>query len=124
MATEVQLGAINAIVSAAAEVGATIVRSHGSTIIVLPAREPTGDDLLTLAEAASLTKESIRTLKDARRSSALRMFGGQRSRTVRRADLIAWIETKRAPIVRGVDDEDMRRRMKAIEGARAARRTG
>lgn len=82
--------------------------------------EPNASDYVTEAEASALAKVSIRILRDARRAGHLAMFGSQRSRTIRRADLLAWIESRRAPVIRGVDDPDIVRRMRRISRARKA----
>lgn len=80
------------------------------------------EELLCEAEAASLAKCSVRTLRDARRTGAITAYGRQRSRTYRRADLLSWIESRRAPVVSGVDDPDMDRRVARIARARRAAR--
>ena len=71
-------------------------------------------EMLTEKEAADEAKVSLRTLRDARRSGALVMYGTQRSRTVRRSDLAAWIESRRVKPSAGVDDADIERRMKRL----------
>lgn len=77
-------------------------------------------DLLELVEAAKIARCSVRALRDARRRGELVMYGRQRSRTVRRADLDTWIESRKAPVSAGADDADMDRRMSL---ARAAKRS-
>lgn len=79
-----------------------------------------GDEMLALAGAAALAGVSERTLRDARRCGDLVMFGGQRSRTIRRADLLAWIESRKAPIVTDVvaDDDDIEARIHRREKGR------
>lgn len=111
----------DALIAAASAAGATVIRAPGACVIVLADVAPAGDDLVPLAEAATLAKCSARTIRDARRAGELVMFGGQRTRAVRRADLLAWIETRRAPVVRGADDDDMARRMARLS---RSRRTG
>jgi hypothetical protein len=74
--------------------------------------------MLTEAEAALEARCSIRTLREARRTGALTMYGRQRSRTVRRSDLRRWIESRATKPVVGVDDADMARRMRRIRAAR------
>jgi hypothetical protein len=81
------------------------------------AAEDAPDDMLGLEEAAKLAK-CLRTLRDARRSGALTMFGGQRDRTVRRADLLRWIESRQAKPSMGPDDLDIDRRARRIERER------
>lgn len=85
------------------------------------ATEP--DELLLEAEAAKLARVSLRALRDARRAGELPTYGRQRSRTIRRRDLLAWIESRRAPIVRDVvaaNDDDMDRRVRRIGRKRAS----
>lgn len=66
---------------------------------------------LPRATAAQIAKCSTPTLTAACRRGELPMFGKQRSRTVRRSDLDAWIESRRVRPVAGADDVDMQRRM-------------
>lgn len=80
------------------------------------------NEFVTENEASKIAKVSIRVLRDARRAGHLAMFGSQRSRTIRRADLMAWIESRRAPVIRGVDDADIERRMRRIARARRGTR--
>lgn len=105
------------LITAAAAAGATIVRSAGAIIIVIATPAETGDDLLDLASAAALAKVSLRTLRDARRAGELTMYGSQRTRTIRRADLLGWIEGRKVRPVEGVDDRDIERRMSRIARA-------
>lgn len=80
------------------------------------------DALIPIDDAVRIAGlRSKRPLTEARRSGELVMFGGQRSRAVRRRDLMAWIESRRAPIVRDVIDEaddDIARRMRSKEKKR------
>lgn len=92
------------------------IRARGATIIVIPARVADGGDLLPLAEAATIAKCSVRTIRDAARAGELTVYGKQRSRTVRRADLLAWIESRRVRPVAGADDDDIERRMRRLGG--------
>lgn len=108
------------IVDAAAAAGATILRAPGATIIVLAARAPTSDDLLPLAPAAEIAKCSVRTLREAGRAGELTLYGRQRSRTVRRSDLLAWVESRKVRPIEGPDDGDLERRMARL--ARGASR--
>lgn len=78
------------------------------------------DALVPIATAALHAKCSVRTLTAARRAGELTMFGKQRSRTVRRSDLEAWIESRRVAPVAGPDDADMQRRMARLAKGRAA----
>jgi len=76
------------------------------------------DELLTVAVAATVAGCSVRELGAARRAGVLAMYGRQRTRTVRRSDLATWIATRRAPVVAGVDDLDMQRRMSRLRAAK------
>lgn len=77
------------------------------------------DELVSVATAAAEAKCSVRTLTDARRRGELQMYGGQRTRAVRRADLDAWVESRRVRPVAGAEDADMDRRVARL--ARGAR---
>ncbi|MCL2725785.1 MAG: helix-turn-helix domain-containing protein [Polyangiaceae bacterium] len=107
----------DAIIAAAERGGATVIHAPGATIIVIPARAADGDDLLSIKEAATLAKCSVRTLRDEHRIGNLVMFGKQRSRTVRRADLLVWIESRRVTPKSDIDDLDIERRMKRLARA-------
>lgn len=107
------------LITAAEQVGATVVRASGSTIVVFPAKAATADDLIPIADAASIAKCSVRTLAaDARSQGWLR--GKQRSRVVRRSDLDRYIDGRARPLP-GPDDDGMDRRIARIEKARAAK---
>ena len=79
------------------------------------------DEQLPEHEAARVAAVSLRKLRDARRAGDLVMYGGQRSRTVRRADLVAWIESRCVRPVEGPDDPDMRARFARHERARTSK---
>jgi hypothetical protein len=67
---------------------------------------------LSLEEARSLGRfKTTRPIKDAIRARELVAFGRQRSRTVRRGEFLAWLESHRARPVAGVDDADIERRV-------------
>ena len=67
--------------------------------------------MVPLAEAARSAGTSIRVVRDAVRGGALVGYGGQRDRSVRRADLDAWIASRRVRPVAGVDDRDIEARI-------------
>ncbi len=90
------------------------IASRLAALAVCLAKGEDDSEMLTEGEAALEAKVSIRALRDARRSGAVVMYGTQRSRTVRRADLAAWIESRRVRPSAGVDDVDMARRMKRL----------
>lgn len=104
------------LIAAAERDGATVLRTRGATIIVIPAPVADGDDLLSVDDAAEIAKCSLRMIREAHRTGALALFGKQRSRTVRRADLEAWIESRRVKPTSGADDHDIARRMRQIAG--------
>jgi surfactin synthase thioesterase subunit len=86
------------------------------------AAEDSPDDpsaLLPIARAARAAGTSVRVVKDAIRRGDLSAFGGQRDRTVRRADIDRWIESRRSKAVAGPDDPDIERRI-----LRLSRRAG
>ena len=88
-----------ALVATARAMGATVIDTPGSLVIVVP--DPMGanpDELLPLAEASRTAATSMRVIRDAIRSGALPAVGRQRDRAVRRRDLDSWIETRRAPV--------------------------
>ena len=91
--------AIEHLVRLAEAEGATIVRSPGATIIVLPAATAADPDrLLPIAEAATVAATSMRVVQDAVRSGVLPAYGGQRDRSVRRGDLERWVTDRRTPV--------------------------
>ncbi len=94
------------------------MRTIASDLVEIAARlavEEQPDDLLNEADAARLACCSVRTLRDARRFGALVVFGGKRTRAVRRSDLTRWIESRQAKPTHGVDDLDIKRRMRRLE---------
>lgn len=90
-----------------------------------PREEP---EFVSEHEAARIAGISVGTLRQARRTGQLTFYGRKRSMTVKRSDLLAWIETRRAPIVRDVidpEDSDMQDRMDRLaSGPRKRRRSG
>ena len=103
----------DAILSAATSLGATIVRAPGATVIVLPDGDD-DDDLLPLAQAAALVHTTPKALARAGRAGELNVMGKQRSRVVRRGDILAWKASQRVKL-RAVDDHDIVRRMRRLE---------
>ncbi len=76
---------------------------------------------LAEVDAAKIAGTSVRVLRDARRAGELVMYGKQRSRTVRRGDLAAWIESRRVKPLEGVEDADMDRRVARLAKGRRVR---
>jgi hypothetical protein len=70
------------------------------------------DDHLSLDEARVLARlRTTRPLREALRRGDLQGFGSQRTRTIRRPDLLAWIESRRMAPVQGIADADIERRV-------------
>jgi hypothetical protein len=67
--------------------------------------------VVPLAEAARIAGTSTRVVRDAIRDGALVAFGRQRDRSVRRANLEAWIASRQVRPVAGVDDRDIEARI-------------
>src|SRR3974390_3380105 len=74
--------------------------------------------LLRIAAAAEHASTSKRVVREAIRSGDLPAYGRQRDRAVRRGDLEHWIESRRARPVAGVDDDDLRRRIRRLRAVR------
>jgi hypothetical protein len=87
---------------------------------LLAARDACVDaaELLALDAAADTAKCSMRTIRAAIRGGDLPAYGRQRSRAVRRADLDAWITSRRVRPIAGHDDPEMARRMRRIAAGR------
>jgi hypothetical protein len=85
---------------------------------------PAQDEHLTLKEAARVLKlRTDRPIKDAGRAGDLPLYGNERSRTVKRGELLAWHESRRATPIAGVDDEDIQRRMSRLRSKRGKKTT-
>jgi hypothetical protein len=84
------------------------------------AREDLADPkaMLPLDEATRVAGTSKRVLRDAIRHGDLPAYGRQCDRSVRRADLDAWTESRRVPVREGPDDADIERRIARIERER------
>jgi hypothetical protein len=98
----------------------SIVDSPVGCVIILSAPAAASEspaDLIPEADAARLAATRIRTVRDARRTGELVAFGGQRDRSYRRGDVLAWAESRRAPVHEAIDDRDIDRRMARL-GAR------
>ncbi len=102
--------------------GATVLAGPVGTMIMVSAPSSTPDDLVPLAECAAIAKCSVDTIKNARRTGALEMFGGQRDRSARRSNLMTWIESRRVRPVAGADDDDMARRMVRLAKSKSGKR--
>jgi hypothetical protein len=85
--------------------GGSIFETAAGTIAVIPNRAADPEELLPLPDAARAAATSLRVVRDAIRSQALPAVGRQRDRAVRRRDLDAWIETRRAPVARVTESQ-------------------
>ena len=63
-------------------------------------------ELVPIVDAAQIARCSVRTLTAARRAGELVMYGRQRSRTVRRADLVRGSRGRSAVRMEGLDGSD------------------
>ncbi|MGD0529016.1 MAG: hypothetical protein ABSE49_28015 [Polyangiaceae bacterium] len=89
--------------------GATIVRSPVATIIVVPVASAVDPgELLPLVDAGRLAGTSPRALKEAARRGELELFGRERSRVVRRGDVLRWVQERRTPIASVADPQQAR----------------
>lgn len=88
--------------------------------LIAPQNGPSPDDHLPLADAARVAGTSVRVLRDAIRGKELVAYGKQRDRTVRRGDLMSWIESRKV-IHPAVDDKDIERRMARLRAKGGAR---
>ena len=66
------------------------------------------------AEVLSEFGIPVRTQKAGGRAGELEILGNQRSRRMWRSKVLAWLDSRKAPTVRGVDDVDMERRMRRL----------
>jgi hypothetical protein len=104
-----------AIIAAATRLGATVLRAPGADVIVITHDEPAENDLIRIHDCARIAKTSVRVVKDDIRAGEIAAFGKQRDRSVRYADLMAWIETRRVKPVVGPDDADVEKWMRRRE---------
>lgn len=101
-----------------ADLAAAIAPHIAAILALLAPPAERADDLLPLAAAARRAGlKSVRVLKDAIRARELPAYGRQRDRAVRRADLDAWIASRRV-VHAPIDDLDIERRMKRIAGSK------
>jgi hypothetical protein len=70
--------------------------------------------LIRIADAATLAATSARVIREAIRSGALAAYGRQRDRAVRHADLMEWVESRRAKPVAGPDDAEVDRGIRRL----------
>ena len=96
----------------------SIMAAGAATVIVIapPLTANDAADLVTLDDAArTVGHRTTRQLREAIGRGELQAFGSQRSRVVRRADLAAWIESRRVKSHPALDDADLDRRMARLE---------
>lgn len=79
--------------------------------ILAPAAAANDTDLLTLAEAAALAKCAKAGIRAAIHAGDLTPYGKTRDRSVKRGDVLRWIETRRAGPVEAPADDLIERRM-------------
>jgi hypothetical protein len=106
-----------------AEVTIAIAPSGAVAILVTPRASLDMGEHLDLEACRQLGKlKTARPIRDAIRSGELVAFGRQRSRVVKRGDLLAWLEARRVRPVAGVDDRDMARRVERLAKNRKPKR--
>lgn len=71
---------------------------------------PSPDEHLTIPECVRVSKRSRRMISEAIRAGNLPAAGRQKDRTVRRADLEAWIASRNV-VHASIDDADVERRI-------------
>lgn len=84
--------------------------------VILITKTPTApgpEAYVPLRDAARIAATKLGTLRTAIRTGALLAFGNSQDRSIRRADLDRWIES-RAVIHGAVDDDDIERRVRRI----------
>jgi len=86
--------------------------------------EASADALIPVAEAARLAATSVRVVRDAIRRGELSAFGRMRDRSVRHADLAAWIASRALKPVEGIDDADIARRVNRLAQLKRGRTSG
>jgi hypothetical protein len=100
------------------------IAPSGAAAILLT-RRTTADpaEHLDLEACRQLGKlKTARPIRDAIRSGELVAFGKQRSRVVKRGDLLAWLEARRVRPVAGIDDRDIARRVERLAKSRKPKR--
>jgi hypothetical protein len=102
---------------------ARAIAPHLAAILSILVSRPAAndDDLITVAEAVDHYKQARSALNRAIRDGELPAFGTHRRRTVRRADLERWIESRRV-VHAPIEDDDIDRRMKAIRARKVVGR--
>lgn len=90
--------------------------------LLAPREAPTPDEHVQIEATMAITgHRTSRALRDAIRRKEIQAFGNQRSRTVRRGDLLAWMESRTTGATHDeIDDDDIARRMKRLEGDKKA----
>ena len=90
--------------------GATVVRTPAALVLVIPttaAADPA--EHLSLEQARILGKlPTTRPIKEAGRAGLLTLYGTERTRTVKRGAFMAWLKTRRAPVVAVARDQAAR----------------
>jgi hypothetical protein len=109
------------VVRHAKQLGAFVIESRDTIVIVLALPRESAADLVPLRAAAEIAATSLGVVRAAIRSGDLAAFGKKRDRSVRRGDLSTWIESRAVPVNTGRDDDAIERRMQRIERERRFR---
>jgi hypothetical protein len=115
--------AVDTLLTGARALGATVVESLGTIVIVIVAS--TGADPgehLSLEQARALGHfTTTRPIREAARAGELPLYGRERSRTTKRGEFMAWLESRRVPSVAGPVDTDIEARVRRLARRRARR---
>jgi hypothetical protein len=96
---------------------ASRIAPHIAAILsLLQTPAPREDDLVPLAEATRVASTSLRVLREAIRANDIPAYGRQRDRSVRRGDLLRWVESRRV-VHSAIEDDDLERRMRRLARA-------
>jgi hypothetical protein len=106
-----------------AEVTIAIAPSGAVAILVSPRTSHDTEEHLSLEACRELaTLKTLRPIRDAIRAGDLVAFGRQRTRTVKRGDLLAWLEGRRVRPGVGPDDTDIARRVARLSKSHRPKR--
>lgn len=79
---------------------------------------------LSYQQGARLVGTTVSSIRKAVRRGALTAYGGQRDRALKRSDLLAWAESRKAPIVTGHDSPAIAVRVARLVRDRAGKGGG
>jgi hypothetical protein len=99
----------------------TITPSGDRSLAIRPhaANDTEPARFLSLQQGAALIGTSLTALRRAIRTGAIQSFGGQRDRAVKRVDVLAWQENRKAPAIAGRYDRAIARKVARLIRARA-----